>query len=127
LRPGMSATVMFTLARVDDTLAVPLNAVFSTAEGARYVFLRKGETFLAHPVEIGIADTRFVQVLSGLALNDEVARTGPLEFEGELPVVTPPALPVKPRGKKNAVVLPSNLPPVPGTKPVSSTKPARSG
>jgi RND family efflux transporter MFP subunit len=100
LRPGMSATVMFTLARVDEALAAPLNAVFSTAESARYVFLRKGEAFVAHEVEIGIADTRYVQILSGLQLGDEVARSRPLEFEGELPVVTtvPPA--VKPRSNK---------------------------
>lgn len=88
LRPGMSATVMFTLARVEETLAVPLNAVFSTAEGARYVFLRQGEKFAARGVEIGIADTRYVQILSGLALGDDMARTRPLEYEGELPIVT---------------------------------------
>lgn len=96
LRPGMSATVMFTLARVEDTLAVPLNAVFSTAEGARYVFLHNGLTFAARPVEIGIADTRYVQVLSGLQVGDDVARTRPLDFDGELPVVTTPAAPKRP-------------------------------
>jgi RND family efflux transporter MFP subunit len=88
LRPGMSATVMFTLARVDDVIAAPLNAVFSTAESARYVFIRKGETYVAHAVETGIADTRYVQILSGLQVGDEVARSRPLEFEGELPVVS---------------------------------------
>jgi hypothetical protein len=86
LRPGMSATVVFTLARVDDVLAVPLNAVFSTAESVRYVFIRKGEGFEVHAVETGIADTRFVQILSGLDNGAEVARIRPLEFEGELPV-----------------------------------------
>jgi RND family efflux transporter MFP subunit len=100
LRPGMSATVMFTLARVDEALAAPLNAVFSTAESARYVFLRKGEAFVAHEVEIGIADTRYVQILSGLQLGDEVARSRPLEFEGELPVVTTVPPVVKPRSSK---------------------------
>jgi RND family efflux transporter MFP subunit len=103
LRPGMSATVMFTLARVEDTLAVPLNAVFSTAEGARYVFLKKGEAFAAHEVEIGIADTRFVQILSGLHVGEEVARTRPLEFEGELPVPTTPQV-TKPRKQRDAPV-----------------------
>ena len=100
LRPGMSATVMFTLARVDDALAAPLNAVFSTAESARYVFLRKGEGFIAHEVEIGIADTRYVQILSGLQVGDEVARSRPLEFEGELPVVTNAPAPIKSRSNK---------------------------
>lgn len=93
LRPGMSATVMFTLARVDDVIAAPLNAVFSTADSARYVFLRKGEGFAAHAVEIGIADTRNVQIVSGLQVGDEVARSRPLEYEGELPVATLPTAP----------------------------------
>ncbi len=95
LRPGMSATVMFTLVRIEDTPAVALSAVFSTAEGVRYVFLRKGETevFAVHAVETGIADTRYVQILTGLPIGAEVARTRPLEFEGELPVMTLPTLP----------------------------------
>jgi RND family efflux transporter MFP subunit len=93
LRPGMSATVMFTLARVDEAVAVNLSAVFSTAEGVRYVFLKKGEGFEVHAVETGIADTRYVQILSGLELGAEVARTRPLQFEGEVPVMTLPTLP----------------------------------
>ena len=100
LRPGMSATVMFTLARVDDALAAPLNAVFSTAESARYVFLRRGNTFVAHEVETGIADTRNVQILSGLEVGDEIARSRPLEFEGEIPVASTLPQIAKPRANK---------------------------
>ena len=85
LRPGMSATITFTLARVEDATAVSLSAIFSTADFGRYVFVRSGETFSVRPVEIGIADTRRVQVLSGLELNEEVALTRPLEFLGEIP------------------------------------------
>jgi RND family efflux transporter MFP subunit len=96
LRPGMSATVTFTLARVDDTLALPLSGVFSTAEQVRYVFLRKGERFEIHSIETGIADTRRVQVLSGLEMGDEVALTRPLDFDGEMPLgVTPPVTKAK--------------------------------
>lgn len=97
LRPGMSATAIFTLARVEDTLAVPLNAVFATADGARYVFLAKGETFVVHQVEVGIADTRFIQILSGINMGDDLARTRPLVFEGEIPVITAPAILTKPK------------------------------
>ena len=107
LRPGMSATVMFTLARVDDTIAVALSAVFSTAEGVRYVFLKKGEGFEVHQVETGIADTRYVQILSGLENGAEVARTRPLEFEGELPVMV---IPTTPRQKSKRDVDPMAAP-----------------
>ena len=99
LRPGMSATVMFTLAHVEDVPSVPLSGVFSNADSVRYVFLRKGEGFEVRGIDIGIADTRRVQILSGLAAGDEVALMRPLEFEGEIPVAKP-ADPIKPRGSK---------------------------
>lgn len=87
LRPGMSATVAFTLARAENTPSLPLSAVFSNADSVRYVFVRKGEGFEVRIVETGIADTRRVQLLSGLNLGDEIALTRPLTFEGEIPVV----------------------------------------
>lgn len=102
LRPGMSATVTFTLARVDDTLALPLSGVFSTAESVRYVFLRKGERFEICTVETGIADTRRVQVLSGLELDNEVALTRPLDFDGEVPLGPTSNLPGKTTGDKRS-------------------------
>lgn len=106
LRPGMSATVMFTLVRVDDTLAVSLSGVFSTAEAMRYVFLKKGERFEVHPVETGIADTRRVQILSGLQIGDEVALMRPLEYDGEIPV--PTAQPNSPPKKSEGTAKPTN-------------------
>jgi HlyD family secretion protein len=101
LRPGMSATVMFTLAHVENVTAVPLSAVFSNADSVRYVFLRKGEGFEVRGIDIGIADTRRVQILSGLASGDEVALMRPLEFEGEVPIAKP-AAPPKPRGPRRS-------------------------
>jgi len=85
LRPGMSATCTFTLSRVENVPAVPLSAVFSTNDFGRYVFARTPEGFCVRPVETGIADTRRVQILSGLKEDDEVALTRPLEFIGEIP------------------------------------------
>ncbi len=99
LRPGMSATITFTLARVENTTAVPLSAVFTTAESVRYVFVRKGEGFEVHGVEIGIADTRRVQILSGLEPADEVALARPLEFQGEIPTPVAGKVAVKPARK----------------------------
>ena len=101
LRPGMSATVMFTLAHVENVPAVPLSAVFSNADSVRYVFLRKGEGFEVRGIDIGIADTRRVHIISGLAPGDEVALMRPLEYEGEIPIAKP-AAPPKPRGSRRA-------------------------
>lgn len=99
LRPGMSATVMFTLAQVQNVQAVPLSAVFSNADSVRYVYLRKGEGFEVRGIDIGIADTRRVHIISGLVEGDEVALMRPLEFEGEVPM-TKPSAPAKPRREK---------------------------
>ena len=85
LRPGMSATVTFTLARAEDTPAVVLSAVFSADDGSRYVFVQGAGGFEVRPVEAGIADTRRVQVLAGLQEGEVVATTRPLEFSGEIP------------------------------------------
>jgi len=101
LRPGMSATVMFTLAHVEEVPSVPLSAVFSNADSVRYVFVKKGETFEVRGIDIGIADTRRVQIISGLAVDEEVALMRPLEFEGEVPIAKP-APPPKVRAKRNS-------------------------
>ncbi len=115
LRPGMSATVMFTLARVENAVAVALSAVFSTPEALRYVFFRKGDLFEVRQVETGIADTRYVEILSGLQVGDEVARTRPLEFEGEVPVLSPaPLSPAK--GTKSETAATGTPPPRPASE-----------
>lgn len=87
LRPGMSATVTFTLARAENTPALPLSAVFSNAESVRYVFVKKGDTYEVRVIETGLADTRRIQVLSGLESGEEIALTRPSVFTGEVPTV----------------------------------------
>jgi RND family efflux transporter MFP subunit len=102
LRPGMSATVMFTLAHVENVPAVPLSAVFSNADSVRYVFVKKGEGFEVRGIDIGIVDTRRVQIISGLVVGEEVALMRPLEFSGEIPMAKP-APPLKARGKRRSL------------------------
>ncbi len=121
LRPGMSATVMFTLVRIDDTLAVSLSGVFSTAEAMRYVFLKKGERFEVHPVETGIADTRRVQILAGLQIGDEVALMRPLEYDGEIPV--PTAQPASPTKKPEPAAPPAGSTPSAGKAAAANASP----
>ena len=100
LRPGMSATVMFTLAKVEDATALAISAVFATAEALRYVFLKNETGFEIRQVETGIADTRYVEILSGVKVGDEVARSRPLEFEGEPPVLAPGNSPQQPKARE---------------------------
>lgn len=99
LRPGMSATVMFTLSHVENVPAVPLSAVFSNADSVRYVFVQKGESFEVRGIDIGIVDTRRVQIIAGLAVGESVALMRPLEYSGEIPLAKPTA-PLKARVKR---------------------------
>jgi RND family efflux transporter MFP subunit len=89
LRPGMSATVTFTLARAENATAVLLSAVFSALDTARYVFLSTPAGFEVRIVETGVADTKRVQILTGLKDGDTVATTRPVEFKGEIPTAAP--------------------------------------
>ena len=102
LRPGMSATVMFTLAHVENVPAVPLSAVFSNADSVRYVFVNQGETFEVRGIDIGLVDTRRVQIISGLSNGELVALMRPLEYTGEIPIAKPTA-PLKARSKRSSL------------------------
>ncbi len=102
LRPGMSATVMFTLAHVENVPAVPLSAVFSNADSVRYVFVNQGESFEVRGIDIGLVDTRRVQIISGLSNGELVALMRPLEFTGEIPIAKPTA-PLKARSKRSSL------------------------
>ncbi len=87
LRPGMSATVTFTLARAENTPSLPLTAVFSNADSVRYTFVKKGDAYEVRVIDTGLADTRRIQVLAGVEVGEEVALTRPPAFDGEVPVV----------------------------------------
>lgn len=79
IRPGMSARVEFVPESVTGAPSVPLATVF-TEEEERFVFVTAGENrFRRQVVEVGINDTRFVEIREGLTLHDTIARTRPAE------------------------------------------------
>ena len=65
----------------------------------RYVFVQKGESFEVRGIDIGIVDTRRVQIIAGLAVGEAVALMRPLEYSGEIPIAKPSA-PLKARTKR---------------------------
>ena len=50
-------------------------------------------------IDIGIVDTRRVQIIAGLAVGEAVALMRPLEYSGEIPIAKPSA-PLKARTKR---------------------------
>jgi cobalt-zinc-cadmium efflux system membrane fusion protein len=70
-RPGAAVRARITVAAQPAALVVPLTALQSF-ESRDVVFVRSGETYEARSVELGVRDTRQVQVLAGLAPGEEV-------------------------------------------------------
>ena len=73
---GMSLSCTITLDEQKGALSVPINAVYQNKEGKDYVVkVNEDGTTTDTIVELGIANDNYVQVKSGLNLNDKVQIT----------------------------------------------------
>lgn len=77
IRPGISANVRIVADRVEDAVALNLSAVFSESD-ERFVYVRgeNGE-FERRAVEVGINDTQWVEIVSGLEAGETVSLVRP--------------------------------------------------
>ena len=83
-RPGMSATVDIRTQSKSDILAVPIQSVTTRTDTTKIggtpsvkdirtlVFITDGKYALAKDVKTGIQDNSYIEILSGVALNDRV-------------------------------------------------------
>ena len=83
-RPGMSATVDIRTQSKSDILAVPIQSVTTRTDTTKIggtpsvkdirtlVFITDGKFALAKDVKTGIQDNSYIEILSGVALNDRV-------------------------------------------------------
>ena len=78
IRPGISATVSITIARVQEVVAVSLAAVFTDQSGP-FVFIETDRGFERRDVELGISDLRHVELVSGINAGASVALRRPPE------------------------------------------------
>jgi len=84
LRPGMSTTVDIQTERKSGIIAVPIQAVTTRTDTTKVtqtasdeeirtlVFITDGEYALAKDVKTGIQDNNYIEILSGVAENDQV-------------------------------------------------------
>ncbi len=80
LKPSMRAEAEITLSRVDDALAVPVQAVFNEGP-VRYVYVPEGERFAKLPVQLGqISDTN-AEIKGGLNAGVRVLLRQPVAGE----------------------------------------------
>ena len=71
-----SASADVLTAQPESGLIVPREAVSET-EGKTVVYVKQGDTFLAHEVEVGTATETQVAVISGVEEGQEVALQAP--------------------------------------------------
>lgn len=70
-RPGAAVKARIAVAHKPAALVVPTSAL-QDLEGREVVFVREGETYTAHPVELGMRDALQVEVLGGLEAGEQV-------------------------------------------------------
>lgn len=73
---GMSLSCTITLSEEKDVLSIPIDAIYQNNEGKDYVVkVNEDGTTTDTIVELGIANDNYVQIKSGLNLNDKVQIT----------------------------------------------------
>ncbi|GIX37157.1 efflux RND transporter periplasmic adaptor subunit [Silanimonas lenta] len=70
-RPGMAVQADVSIGTTEAALRVPLGAL-QRMEGREVVFVRKGDTYTATPVTLGVRDADFVEIKDGVELGDDV-------------------------------------------------------
>lgn len=86
VKPGMSGSVTIEIARLENALTVPLQAVTSV-QGQRVCLVSLGEERILRPVKTGVFNDRHIEILSGLSEGDIVSLSPPVG-EGALDKAT---------------------------------------
>ena len=92
LKPSMRCTAEINVKRVEDSLFVPIQAVFRKGP-VSYVYLPQGSGFAQRRVQLGEASELFLQILDGLTEGDVVLLREPTvgEIVARLDEEEPPA------------------------------------
>lgn len=83
MRPGLFVTAEIATAKVDAAVAVRVSAL-QTREEKPVVFVQEGDAFEAREVKLGVRDSEFVEVLSGLSPGDKYAARNSFILKAEL-------------------------------------------
>ncbi len=80
IKPGVSAKAEVIITNIADAISIPIQAV-TTSRGRQVVYLVNGGTSEPRPVEVGLYNTKFIQVLSGLKEGDRVLLAPPFDTQ----------------------------------------------
>lgn len=79
VKPGVSAKAEIVITNIADTLSVPIQAV-TTLRGRQVVYL-SGRSPEPKPVEVGMYNTKFIQVLTGVTAGERILLAPPFDTE----------------------------------------------
>jgi HlyD family secretion protein len=88
LRPGMFTSVELLLARAENAVAVPVDAVLERPEGPT-VFVIRGQTAEARRVRVGISSNGLVEITQGITAGEAVAISGHRTLRDGAQVIVP--------------------------------------
>ena len=77
LRPGMTVNLTIPLASANDAVSVPISAVFKGEGKKKIVYVRNGEITETREVTIGVTNTDYAQVISGVEQGEEILLVEP--------------------------------------------------
>ncbi len=80
LKPAMRCKAEILLGRVDDSINIPVQAIFRQGPVA-FVYVRDGSGFAQRQVELGRASELFIEVTKGVLEGDKVLLREPKAFE----------------------------------------------
>ena len=78
VKPGVSAKVEIVVTNIADVLSVPIQAV-TTLKGKPVVYVGTGQASQARPVEVGLFNTKFIEITKGLTEGDRVLLSPPFD------------------------------------------------
>ncbi len=78
VKPGVSAKAEIIITNIANAISVPIQAV-TTLKGRPVVYVVRGGKPEPRPVELGLFNTRFIQIVSGLEPGERVLLSPPLD------------------------------------------------
>jgi HlyD family secretion protein len=117
IRPGMSALVTIYCEKIENTLYIPVQAVFIAGKDTEFVYVKSSGAPKARIVQVGKHNDKNVQVISGL-------KEGELVYLSEPPDAVPPTVSEE---KHNGDRIPEGLKVSTEGRPPETASPGRRG
>jgi len=77
LRPGMTVNISIPIASATDVVSVPISAVFRGDGNKKVIYVRIGETTERREVKVGVTNTDFAQIITGVQDGEEILLVEP--------------------------------------------------